>query len=119
MQKQSDANGEPLGSPLRFDPTRRIYAVNRTALKFRILTSSGQERDSSGFLQKGSAMKEGVFKSADTAGLCQGVSPDDEPCGKPATFHCLQCGRRFCGSHAEDDEWHQCVLPSNEESGKA
>jgi hypothetical protein len=37
MQKQSDANGEPLGSPLRFTPPRRIYAVNRTALKFESL----------------------------------------------------------------------------------
>ena len=39
MQKQSDANGEPLGSPLRFIPSR-IDAVNRTGLKFRILASS-------------------------------------------------------------------------------
>jgi hypothetical protein len=37
MQKQSDANGEPLGSPLHFTPPRRIYAVNRTALKFESL----------------------------------------------------------------------------------
>jgi putative hemolysin len=119
VQKQSDANGEPLGSPLRFIPTTRTYAVSRIALKFRILASSGQARDSSAFVQKGSAMKEKAFKGADLAGLCQGVSPDDEPCGNPATFHCLKCGRRFCGSHAEDDEWHQCVLPSGEESGEA
>ena len=90
MQKQSDANGEPLGSPLRFIPNTRIYAASRTALKFRILASSGQARDSPAFVQKGSAMKEKAFKSAGLAGLCQGVSPDDEPCGNPATFHCLK-----------------------------
>ena len=51
--------------------------------------------------------------------LCQAVSPSDEPCGYLATVHCRRCGRWFCDSHAEDEEWHSCALPSGEEGGEA
>ena len=34
--------------------------------------------------------------------LCQGVSPNDEPCDYPATVHCPICRQRwFCDTHAE------------------
>jgi hypothetical protein len=44
--------------------------------------------------------------------LCQAVSPNDEPCGFPATVHCATCGRWFCDAHAEDQEWHSCMRPA-------
>jgi len=64
-------------------------------------------------------MEKKEVKSADLKRLCEGVSPDDDPCGSPATLNCLTCERWFCGAHAEDDEWHPCVLPSGEEGGEA
>jgi len=118
MQKQSDANGELLGSPLRFTRARRINAVNRAALKLRILIPAVSEIHPP-LSKKVLPMKEKAVKSAALTRMCQGVSPDDEPCGQPATMHCPTCGRWFCGAHAEDDEWHQCVLPSGEEGGEA
>jgi hypothetical protein len=51
--------------------------------------------------------------------LCQAVSPGDEPCDSVATVHCAKCGRWFCDTHAEDDEWHSCALPPGEEGGEA
>ena len=50
---------------------------------------------------------------------CQAVSPNDEPCDYPATVHCAKCGRWFCDAHAEDDEWHPCMLPPGDEGGEA
>ena len=51
--------------------------------------------------------------------LCQAVSPNDEPCDYPATVHCAKCGRWFCDAHAEDEEWHPCMLPGGDEGGEA
>jgi hypothetical protein len=51
--------------------------------------------------------------------LCQGVSPNDEPCGYPATVHCPSCKRWFCHAHAEDEDWHSCVREPGEEGGEA
>jgi hypothetical protein len=51
--------------------------------------------------------------------LCQAVSPSDEPCDYPATVHCSRCGRWFCDAHAEDEEWHLCVLAPADEGGEA
>ena len=28
--------------------------------------------------------------------MCQGVSPDDEPCDYSASVDCAKCGRWFC-----------------------
>ena len=42
-------------------------------------------------------------EEAERADLCQGVSPNDEPCGRPATVHCTTCGRWFCDAHAEGE----------------
>jgi hypothetical protein len=50
--------------------------------------------------------------------LCQGVSPNDEPCDYPATIHCPTCGRWFCDAHAEDEEWHPCLLAPGDEGGE-
>jgi hypothetical protein len=49
-------------------------------------------------------------KSEGLERLCQAVSPSDEPCDYPATVHYARCGRWFCDAHAEDEEWHSCVL---------
>ena len=51
--------------------------------------------------------------------LCQAVSPNDEPYDYPATVHCAKCGRWFCDAHAEDEEWHPCMLPPGDEGGEA
>ena len=50
--------------------------------------------------------------------LCQAVSPNDEPCDSPATVHCEDCGRWFCDAHAEDEEWHTCMLSPGDEGGE-
>jgi hypothetical protein len=50
---------------------------------------------------------------------CQAVSPLDEPCDSIATFHCGICGRRFCAAHAEDENWHTCVLEPGDEGGES
>jgi hypothetical protein len=42
---------------------------------------------------------------------CEAVSPAVEPCDYPATVHCAKCGRWFYDAHAEDEEWHPCMLP--------
>ena len=44
--------------------------------------------------------------------LCQGISPWDEPCLRPATRRCEQCGGWFCQSHFSDEDWHPCA-PGN------
>ena len=51
--------------------------------------------------------------------ICQGVSPTDEPCNLAATVHCAKCDQWFCDIHAEDDQWHACMLVEGEEGGEA
>lgn len=51
--------------------------------------------------------------------LCQGVSPTDEVCDYPATVRCPKCGKWFCDAHAEDDEWHPCMMEPGDEGGEA
>ena len=51
--------------------------------------------------------------------LCQGESPNNELCTNPATVHCATCDRWFCDIHAEDEEWHPCMLGPEEEGGEA
>ncbi len=55
---------------------------------------------------------------ADLERLCQGMSPDGELCDYPATVHCATCAKWFCDAHAEDDQWHACMLPPGEEGGE-
>jgi hypothetical protein len=55
-------------------------------------------------------MEEEEAQSADLKRLCQGVSPNDEPCDLEATLHCETCGRWLCPGHAEGEEWHVCML---------
>jgi hypothetical protein len=51
--------------------------------------------------------------------LCQGESPNNELCTNPATVHCATCDKWFCDSHAEDGEWHPCMLGPGHEGGEA
>jgi hypothetical protein len=64
-------------------------------------------------------MEKKELGSVDLKRLCQAVSSNDEPCDNPATVRCTTCGRWFCGTHAEDEEWHSCALPPGEEGGEA
>jgi len=64
-------------------------------------------------------MGEKEKQSEDLERLCQGVSPNDAPCGYRATVHCAACGRWFCDAHAENEEWHSCTLAHEEEGGEA
>jgi hypothetical protein len=68
---------------------------------------------------RGVQMEEKETECADLERLCQGVSPNDEPCDYPATVHWERCRRWFCDAHAEDEEWHPCMLPPGEEGGEA
>jgi hypothetical protein len=68
---------------------------------------------------RGVPMEEKETERADLERLCQGVSPNDEPCDYPATVHCETCRRWFCDAHAEDEEWHPCMLLPGEEGGEA
>jgi hypothetical protein len=63
-------------------------------------------------------MEQKEAKSAERR-LCQSVSPNDELCDHPATVHCATCRRWFCDAHAEDEEWHACMLHPGEEGGEA
>ena len=63
-------------------------------------------------------MEEKDTEGADLERLCQAVSPKDEPCRLPATVHCARCDRWFCDAHAEDDEWHPCMLQPGDEGGE-
>jgi len=51
--------------------------------------------------------------------LCQGESANNELFTCPATMHCATCNGWFCDSHAEDEEWHPCMLGPGEEGGEA
>ena len=64
-------------------------------------------------------MEEQETQSVNRERLCQAVSPNDEPCDNPATVHCARCGRWFCDSHAEEEEWHPCTLAPGDEGGEA
>jgi len=55
---------------------------------------------------------------SDVERLCQAISPSDEPCDFPATVRCSKCGRWFCDAHAEDEEWHPCMLPPGDEAAR-
>jgi hypothetical protein len=58
-------------------------------------------------------------ESADLERLCQGVSPGDGACTYPATVRCATCNRWFCDAHAEDEQWHPCMLRPGDEGGEA
>jgi len=49
-------------------------------------------------------------ESEDRERQCQAVSPSKEVCGFPATVRCTLCKKWFCEAHAEDEQWHACVL---------
>jgi hypothetical protein len=82
-------------------------------------TPNTLEIDTRRMAARGVPMEEKETESADLERLCQGVSPNDEPCNYPATVHCATCRRWFCDAHAEDEEWHPCMLPPGEEGVEA
>ena len=49
---------------------------------------------------------------------CDAVSPLDEPCNQSAEIFCDTCERWFCAAHAEDDQWHACVVELGDEGGE-
>ena len=55
-------------------------------------------------------MEETLPEDNDNERRCQAVSPANEVCGFPATVRCTTCGGWFCDAHAEDEQWHRCVL---------
>ena len=57
--------------------------------------------------------------SADLERLCQGISPGSAACAFPATVRCPTCSKWFCDAHAEDEHWHQCMLPLGDGGGEA
>ncbi len=68
---------------------------------------------------RGVPMEQKEAETVDLKRSCQGVSPNDEPCDYPATVHCATCGRWFCDAHAEDEQWHSCMLSPGDEGGEA
>jgi hypothetical protein len=64
-------------------------------------------------------MGEEKAASEDLERLCQGISPGATSCTYPATVHCTTCGRWFCDAHAEDEQWHPCILSPGDEGGEA
>ena len=66
-------------------------------------------------------MEEKEDESADPERLCQGVSSGYAACTYPATVCCTKCRGWlwFCDAHAEDEQWHPCMLPPDDEGGEA
>ena len=64
-------------------------------------------------------MEEKEDENADLERSCQGVSPADAACSYPATVRCAMCKRWFCDAHAEDEQWHSCMLRPGDEGGEA
>ena len=54
------------------------------------------------------AKEEKEAESKNPERLC--ASRYGERCTCQATVHCPICGRWFCDAHAEDENWHRCVL---------
>ena len=50
-------------------------------------------------------------KERKTADTCQGVSVWDEPCTRPATRCCKECGRWFCDTHFADADSRSMLGP--------
>ena len=48
--------------------------------------------------------------------LCEGIS-GASACTYPATVRCTLCKKWFCDAHAEDEQWHPCMLPSGDARG--
>jgi hypothetical protein len=63
-------------------------------------------------------MEEKESESADLERLCQGISPGDTACTYPATVRCPTCEKWFCDAHAEDEQWHPCMLLRGDEGGE-
>jgi hypothetical protein len=64
-------------------------------------------------------MGEKEDESADLERSRQGVSRGYAACTYPPSVHCTTCSRWFCDAHAEDAQWHPCVLQPGDEGGEA
>ena len=62
-------------------------------------------------------MEQTEHGAEDPERLCHGVSPGNAVCGFPATVRCTTCGKWFCDAHAEDEQWHPCMLVLGDEAG--
>jgi len=62
-------------------------------------------------------VEEKESESADLERLCEGVSLGDAPCNYQATVQCPKCNGWFCDAHAEDEQWHSCMLPTSSDVG--
>jgi len=49
---------------------------------------------------------------------CDAVSRLDEPCNVSAAVFCDKCERWFCSAHAQDDQWHACILDPGDVGGE-
>jgi hypothetical protein len=49
---------------------------------------------------------------------CDAVSRLDEPCNVSAAVFCDKCERWFCSAHAQDDQWHTCILDPGDVGGE-
>ena len=59
----------------------------------------------------GTHPREIIDEEGKTADTCQGVSVWDEPCTRPATRCCKECGRWFCDAHFADADWRSMLGP--------
>src|ERR1700736_3995045 len=66
------------------------------------------QKNNESYSVRGLLMEDEEPKSADLERFCQAVSPNDEPCYHPATVRCTRCGRWFCDTHVDHEEWHSC-----------
>ena len=57
-------------------------------------------------------MGEEESANTDLERLCQGTgtSPGVGSCTYTATVRCPTCSKWFCDAHAEDEQWHQCMM---------
>src|SRR5438552_9871220 len=71
---------------------------------------SSEPPNASRMAARGVAMGEEEAPSSELERLSQGISPGVAACTYPATVRCTSCQKWFCDAHAEDEQWHACML---------
>ena len=89
---------------------RYLVDQNKPAIPHMCLHISGEPPNASRMAARGVAMGEEEAASADLERLCQGISPGVAACTYPATVRCTSCQKWFCDAHAEDEQWHACMV---------
>jgi hypothetical protein len=88
-----------------------VYVLRRIRRKPDMwLHTSGEPPNASRMAARGVSMGEEESASADLERLCQGISLSVGACTYPATVRCTSCKKWFCDAHAEDGQWHSCML---------